>query len=280
MKKIFTIALVAAMFVACSKENTEFRSDIPAGYGEMSITTALTPVIEAQTRAQVELPAGTTIPSDAMQFNLSIVSTDEAHSYNNSWSAVSDYSPKKDLLYATTYNVTIHTPSLDGVASSEEGLDKPYFEGTSPVTVVARTQTPVEVKASLANSIVRIVFTDNFKGYFPNGADFKLTTAAGNEFKIGYTADDHSVEELYWFVRPTSFTIVGTATKQRPSASVEPQSVTFAETLNSAVAPRTLYTYTFDVKGVGTTGSVTITLNDTPIATEESDHEMNDDAIL
>lgn len=279
MKKIFAIMVAGAMLASCSKDAAEF-SDIPAGYGELSISTEVAPLVDAETRAQVELPAGTTIPSDAMQLNLSIVSTDAAHSYNNSWNAVSDYSPKKDLLFATTYDVTIHTPSLDGVASSEEGIDKPYFEGTTSVTVVARTQTPVEVKASLANSIVRIAFTDNFKGYFPNGAEFKLTTAAGNEFKIGYTADDHSVAELYWFVRPTSFTINGVATKQRPSASVEPQSVTFAETINSAVAPRTLYTYTFDVKGVSSTGEVTITLNDTPIATEESDHEMNDDAIL
>ncbi len=278
MKKIFTIALAALMFTACSKDAPEYSSD--AGFGELSIATEVSPLIDAETRAQVELPVGTTIPSDATQFNLTIKSTDTAHPYLNSWSAVSDYSPKKDLLYATTYDVTIHTPSLDGVASSEEGIDKPYFEGTSSVSVVARTQTPVEVTASLANSIVRINFTDNFKGYFPNGAEFKLTTAAGNEFTIGYTAGNHQVEELYWFVRPTSFTIDGKATKQRPSASVEPQSVVFAQTLNANVAPRTLYTYTFDVTGVSSTGEVTITLNDNPIATEESDHEMNDDAIL
>ena len=54
----------------------------------------------------------------------------------------------------------------------------------------------------------------------------------------------------------------------------------FAEVVNETPAARTLYTYKFDVSGVGDTGEVIITLNENPVATETVDTELNDDAIL
>lgn len=265
--------ITVAAFAACSTEATE--TPAAKGYGEIAVNGAVSAVLDARTRAQAELPAGTTIP-DAGSLALAIESTDAANPYFKEWGAVSEYSTKKNLLFATTYEVRIHSTESEDVATSAEGLDKPYFEGSENVTVAARQQTPVTVTAALANSIVRIEFTDDFKGYFPNGAQFTLTTEAGSEFTVGYTAEDHSVAEQYWFIRPASFSIAGSAVKQTPSASVEPERVVFAETAAVAAA-RTMYTYTFDVKGVGS-GKVNITLNDTPIATDESDNEMNDDA--
>lgn len=266
--------IAAATAVACSTEATE--TPAAAGYGEIAVSGAVSTVLDARTRAQVELPDGTAIPSvDGMA--LSIESTDAANPYFKEWGAVSEYSAKKDLLFATTYNVGIHSAEASDAMHSAEGTNRPYFEGVQAVTVVARQQTPVTVTAALANAIVKIGFTDDFKGYFPNGAQFTLTTEAGSEFTTGYTADDHTVAEQYWFIRPDAFSIAGSAVKQRPSATVEPETVTFAETAGTAAA-RTLYTYTFDVKGVGS-GTVNITLNDTPIATDEEDNEMNDEAI-
>lgn len=265
--------ITVAAFAACSTEATE--SPFAGGYGEIAVKGTVSTVLDAWTRAQVELPAGTTVPN-ANEMALAIESTDAANPYFKEWGAVSEYSSKKDLLFATTYEVSIHSAEADDVTMSAEGVDKPYFEGSNTVEVAARQQTPVTVTAALANAIVRIEFTDNFKGYFPNGAQFTLTTEAGSEFTVGYTADDHDVAEQYWFIRPASFSIAGSAVKQTPSATVEPETVTFAETTATAAA-RTLYTYTFDVSGVGS-GTVNITLNDTPIATDESDNEMNDDA--
>lgn len=276
MKRILIIMSAAALCASCSEEATE-KPVAGKGYGELAVSALCSTVVDAQTRAQVELPAGTTVP-EAGALALRIESTDADHQFNRAWETVSAYSAKKDLLFATTYDVTIHSAYTEGVENSAEGLDKPYFEGTTNVRVAARQQTPVTVTAALANSIVRIAFTDAFKSYFPNGAKFTLTTAAGSEFTAEYTADDHTVAEQYWFVRPTSFVIAGSAVKQTPSASQEPVTVTFSPVENTAVAPRTLYTYTFDVKGVGSTGGIEITLNDTPAATDASDTELNDDA--
>ena len=265
--------IAVAAFAACSTEATE--TPAAGGYGELAVHGTVSTVLDAWTRAQVELPAGTTIPqADAMA--LAIESTDAENPYFKEWTAVSEYSAKKDLLYATTYDVRIHSAEADDAMTSDEGVNRPYFEGSRAVEVPARQQTPVTVTAALANAIVRIEFTDDFKGYFPNGAQFTLTTEAGSEFTTGYTADDHDTAELCWFIRPASFSIAGSAVKQTPSATVEPETVTFAETAGTAEA-RTFYTYTFDVKGVGS-GTVNIALNDTPIATDESDNELNDDA--
>lgn len=132
---------------------------------------------------------------------------------------------------------------------------------------------------------MRIRFTERFRGYFGNGAKFKLTTEAGNEFEAGYdpgeTPEKAEKAEKWYFVRPAEFSITGEATKQKPSATQPAQTIRFAETVNAAPKAGTLYTYTFDVAGAGDTGNTgeeTFKLNDNPIRTETVDEELNDDA--
>lgn len=280
MKRVLWALAAAALLGACSK------GEDPAGeearYGALAIDATCAADVEAVTRARVELPAGCPVP-DWREMTMRIASKTGGFNYNRVWARVANYDPKKDLLLEGDYEITIFsTPTWHGVANIEEGADKPYFEGTAtPVTVERRKQTPVPIRAVLANTIVKIEFTDEFKGYFANGATFTLTTAAGNVFTVGYTAEEKSVADTYWYVRPDAFTISGRATKQRPSSTADPETVQFADTkmTKADVKPTTLYTFRFGISGVGSTdGGVTITLNDEPIDTETIDEELNPDS--
>ncbi len=288
MKRFAILAMAALTVGACSKK-AEY--DAPAaGYGTLALTAECSTTVETTARArtssgadhtgQVPLPEGAyTIPK-AKELGLRIESADPTYDFLQSWAAAALYDPHNDWLWATDYIVTLFSgDEYVGIDAIPEGIDLPYFEGSARLRVLAGIEpTNVRIKARVMNTIVRIAFTDRFKGYFANGATFKLTTAAGNEFTVGYTAEDPATSEIYHYIRPAAFTISGEATKQRPSASMEAQTVKFADTVNAAPEASTLYTYTFDLSDAGSTDAVVITLNDVPIRTETIDEELNDDA--
>lgn len=276
MKRYTTILLAATLLAGCAKNE---GGNTPAtGYGTLRLAVECSPAIEAETRAAelAEIPAEA-IPA-VRDLALQVKSINPEYDFSQRWNSVGDYDPQNDYLWSTDYEITLFTGEQPGVETSPEGF--PYFEGSAKAAVaIGRESTRVDITARLVNTIVRIDFTDRFKGYFGNGAEFTLTTEAGNEFSIGYTADDPTTVGTYQYIRPGGFTIAGEATKQTPSPTQPAQTMKFAETVNEAAAAGTLYSYTFDVSGIGDTGEVLITLNDTPIRTETIDEELNDDAI-
>ncbi len=289
MKNTLVLLAFAAALAACSKGDAP-DPDAASGFGSLAVEAVCEPVVEAVTRAQVALPAGTEIP-DWREMTMRIVNPTPGIEYGRAWARVANYNKKTDQLpEGRGYTVTIFSTSTwredakenkTNVDYVEEGVDKPYFEGVvSDVAIERRKETPVEIKARLANTIVRIEFSDTFRNYFAGGATFTLRTAAGNAFTTGYEADDPTVAETYWYVRPAAFTISGRATKQTPSATADPETVQFREVVNSAVQPTTLYTYRFDITGVGGTEGVEITLNGQPVATETIDEELNPDSYI
>jgi len=272
MKRHTTILLAAALLAGCDKETATPTE----GYGTLALQAECVPTVEALTRAE-QIPFPGELPA-AADLALSVESTDPEHPYTQVWERMGDYDSQEDYLFATTYRLTLFSGTEPGLDNSPEGIDLPYFEGSAEAAVAIGVEsTRVTLKARLINTIVRVRFTDRFQGYFGGGAEFKLKTAAGGAFDIGYT----TAENCY-YVRPAKFSIEGQATKQRPSATTEPPTVKFAETVNETPAPCTLYDYTFDVTGTGDTGQVQITLNDEPIRTETlgdpAGEELNDDA--
>lgn len=284
MKKMLAIGAAAALLLgACSKGEVPPPEEGEA-YGTLAIDASCAAAVDTVTRAQVELPDEVVVP-DPQEMTMRIASTTPGLNYSRVWARVGNYDTRKDHLLEGDYQITIYSTSTwQGVEQIAEGANKPYFEGVSDIfTVVRLKQTPVTVRARLANTIVRIEFTDQFKSYFPNGATFTLKTAAGNEFTVGYTADNPTVADTWWYVRPNkSFTITGRATKQTPSATADPETVRFSPVENEAPKPGTLYTYRFDISGVGGTDpdGVTITINGDPVATETDDEELNPDSHL
>ena len=277
MKRLTTI-LLAALLWGCGKD----EPNPTEGYGTLALTAECTNAVAAATRAQAELPAEL-IPT-ANELGLLVESADPEYEFTQVWPSLDDYDSENDFLWATHYKITLFSGTeYVGAGQSPEGIGQPYFEGSQTTLVsVGRGTTKIRITARLANTAVRIRFTERFRGYFGNGAKFKLTTEAGNEFEAGYAPGETPAKaEKWYFVRPAEFSITGEATKQKPSATQPAQTIRFAETVNAAPKAGTLYTYTFDVAGAGDTGNTgeeTFILNDNPIRTETVDEELNDDA--
>lgn len=276
MKRYATILLAAVSLTGCSEDAGDASA---AGYGTLRVAAECLQVVDARTRTQVALPAGDYAVPQVAELGLRVESADPEYDFVQEWETLGSYDPHNDWLWATHYTVTLFQgEEYLGPAGAPEGIDMPYFEGSARLRVTAGIEpTPVHVAVRVANTIVRIAFSERFRGYFPNGAAFALTTDAGNEFTVRYTAGEQE-PETYFYIRPARFSIAGEATKQAPSPTLPPQTVKFAQTVNDAPDAGALYTYTFDVSGTGHTDGVVFTLNDDPIRTEIIDEELNDDA--
>ena len=271
MKKLLLIALAATAFVACSKSDDDAALvECPANTGIVTFGVAPSLSVEG-TRAQVNLPDGTTIPAGG-DFALSITSSDAQTGYaGDAWESVNVYNEnyKKTYFIAGTYDATVEWGD-----ATEEGENLPYFKGEVQYNVNARQLVTVTIPAKLANSIVKVEFSDKFKSYFENGAKITVTSGNGNAWEMSYDSTP------YIFVESgKELTISGEATKQKPSASVDAAVVEFDDVVKT-MAPCTMYTYKYDVS---TAGNVAVTIEITNEPLEEiivSDgEELNDDAV-
>ena len=305
MKKFITLFCAVATLVACSKDDDIHTDDIPKGMG--TATFAVSPQTAIITRAaenQVELSTlGVDVPTaDQMQLTITPPEggyanvPDAPFSYSGTVGeyngvdyrdARKRYIPASDQPYVAT---------LAWGNAEEEGVNKAYFESRNAdggkeqgFTVTARGNNEVTMTAKMVKAIVRINFTDQFKGYFANGAEMTLSTAAGATFKVGYKADGtaENVGTPFFVLagEGKTFAIDGKATKQRPTANIDPQTITFTTvgrngTTGQEVAEQTIYTYTFDVVDANYV-TVTVDVNNEPLGEEiVGTEELNDDSVM
>lgn len=143
----------------------------------------------------------------------------------------------------------------DAVIAAEEGAGKPCFEGrTKGIVVKKRREARAEVTVKVANSAVKFVFSDNFRGYFPE-AKLAMHTDSGYEMQFGYGADGFTEQTEYCWINPLGFRVEGTVRTQDPAPGViEGRTHNIAITVPAGdINPRTVYTYRFDAEGVGGT---------------------------
>ena len=255
MRKFFTIAsLFALALSACSKESAKGDEK---GEGQVSISCVTTTVVD-DTRANVSC----TTPA-AEDFSLKIDGVD--HTYTASYATIAEFNSGDNYLHNGTFTATVSAGDI-----AEEGYDKATFAGSAEFMVEPRKNTEVEVTATIANALVKVEVTDNFKTYFGGGHTLKLTTAAGNEFDV-----TEQTEPL--FIAPESFTISGTAVKQPNQSGVEGTTVTLPEYKNTEAKAQTLYTVKLDVENAGS-AQLTITLNETLVESIDIEQELNDNA--
>lgn len=255
MRKFFTIAsLFALALSACSKESAKGDEK---GEGQVSISCVTTTVVD-DTRANVSC----TTPA-AEDFSLKIDGVD--HTYTASYATIAEFNSGDNYLHNGTFTATVSAGDL-----AEEGYDKATFAGSAEFVVEPRKNTEVEVTATIANALVKVEVTDNFKTYFEGGHTLKLTTAAGNEFDV-----TEQTEPL--FIAPESFTVSGTAVKQPNQSGAEGTTVTLPEYKNSEAKAQTLYTVKLDVENAGS-AQLTITLNETLVESIDIEQELNDNA--
>ena len=255
MKKFFAIAsLLALTLSACSDDVAQSEQK---GEGRVTIgCVTATNVVETRANVDCTTPAG-------KDFALKIEGV--GHTYTADYATITEFNEGDNYLHLGTYKATVVAGDI-----TEEGYDKATFVGSAKFTVEARKNTNVEITATIANALVKVEVTENFKNYFVGGYELKLTTAAGNEFDV--TAQTEPI-----FIAPDSFTIGGTAIKQPNQSGAEATVVPLPVYTMENAAAQTLYTVKLDVENAG--GAIlTITLNDELVESFDIEQELNDNA--
>jgi len=196
---------------------------------------------------------GLTLPSSD-EFSLTV---SNSSGEVGTWSTLASYDE------STPYEAGSYTAQVTYGSTATEAFETPCFTGSKAFNIVAEQLTQVSIPASIANAVVTIDCTDNFKNYFPD-YEFALATTAGNSIPFV------KGESRRAFIAPATFTVTGTAKTQ--TGTEVPISKTF-----NGISAKTLYKVLFDVNS-GNIGGATITIsfNDQPVAEIPIDIELNE----
>lgn len=161
--------------------------------------------------------------------DLSLRITHENGSFVRVWDTLADFTEPVSVPVGK-YDIEAFYGSAE-----TEGFDKPYYYGTSTMTVMENRTTPVSVTAQLANTMVRFEMSDMFRTYFKSYS-LSVRSELGNEIEYA----DGETRSVY--LKPGQVTTTITVTKQNgTTATLEPKSFT--------AQPRHSYVLSFDVNG-------------------------------
>lgn len=207
----------------------------------------------AESRASVDKP----ITVDDLSLTLSSAEGD----FSSTWTPASSFDSSKE------FPVGPYTLEAFYGSDTDEGYGKPYYYGKQELEVKTNRTTTVNLTVTLANSIVKVVFTDAFKEYM--SAYSATIHSAGNPTPFAY--DETSAEELY--VRPGEITLNLDITKPNGKSGQ-------IEAAHFTAKPRCRHTVTVDVNegNVGKLEGLKITFSDnTP--EEPVDIDISDDIL-
>lgn len=226
---------------SCTKSHVD-------GNGQVSFALSSNLEIADQTRSSVS--QFTSLPSSG-DFTITITDASSA----TFWSGkISEWNPATPLPIGD-YKVTATYGSLE-----DEGFDKPYFTGSANFTVVGAQTTAVTIKVSLANTVILISCTDNFRNYYQDYT-FNLVRA-GQPIASFVKGETRGA-----FVDGYKVSIEGSVTSATKTQTFEKE----YSNLNEATA----YTIMFDASNVGG-AAITVTFNNTVETIELGDFELND----
>ncbi len=162
---------------------------------------------------------------------------------------------------STAIKVGSYTATASYGSSSDEGFSKPYFSGSADFTIAQGTTSTVSIPVSLANSMVKLAFTDTFTSYF---TDYSFTVKTGAGTEIAYAKG----ETRAVFMDAYSFTLTGTLTSQGGKT----QTVEFSK---KGLEAKKCYTLKFDASNVGN-GTISISFDDSVTDVQLDEVDLND----
>ncbi len=162
---------------------------------------------------------------------------------------------------SSAVKVGSYTATASYGSASVEGFDKPYFSGQSSFTVAQGTTSTVTIPASLANSMVKLSFTDTFTSYYTDYS-FTLKTGAGTEIQFPKGETRAAFMDAY------TFTLNGTLTSQGGKT----QTFTLSK---KGFEAKKCYTIRFDASNVGN-GTISISFDDTVEDVQLDEVDLND----
>lgn len=168
----------------------------PVGSGEGLIN----PLVEINSDIVTAKKTGSREAMAITVNDLALKLTSADGSVNLTWPSIAEFDVDKQ------FKVGGYTMEASYGALEDEGFEKPYYYGAAQLTVVENKTTPVALTAKLANSMVKIDYTDAFKGYF-TAYDLQLHSEGGAY--IDYMADETRAA----YLRPGKVTIIANVTK-------------------------------------------------------------------
>lgn len=164
MKKVFLIIGIISSLCACRQENRYLGE----GEGALSLQVTMGEAVEVVSRTSLENEEIEALKNDC---KVRIYEGDKLIRKYSSWSSVPE---KIDLSAGTDYRVRV--VAGDSVSAS---LDKKYYEGVETFSVVDGQTTSVEVNCNIANTLVKVNFSEELKTYLASGA-VTVSVDAGN----------------------------------------------------------------------------------------------------
>lgn len=164
MKKVFLIIGIISSLCACRQENRYLGE----GEGALSLQVTMGEAVEVVSRTSLGDEEIEALKNDC---KVRIYEGDKLIRKYSSWSSVPE---KIDLSAGTDYRVRV--VAGDSVSAS---LDKKYYEGVETFSVVDGQTTSVEVNCNIANTLVKVNFSEELKTYLASGA-VTVSVDAGN----------------------------------------------------------------------------------------------------
>lgn len=164
MKKVFLIIGIIFSLCACRQENRYLGE----GEGALSLQVTMGEAVEVVSRTSLGDEEIEALKNDC---KVRIYEGDKLIRKYSSWSSVPE---KIDLSAGTDYRVRV--VAGDSVSAS---LDKKYYEGVETFSVVDGQTTSVEVNCNIANTLVKVNFSEELKTYLASGA-VTVSVDAGN----------------------------------------------------------------------------------------------------
>lgn len=164
MKKVFLIIGIISSLCACRQENRYLGE----GEGALSLQVTMGEAVEVVSRTSLGNEEIEALKNDC---KVRIYEGDKLIRKYSSWSSVPE---KIDLSAGTDYRVRV--VAGDSVSAS---LDKKYYEGVETFSVVDGQTASVEVNCNIANTLVKVNFSEELKTYLASGA-VTVSVDAGN----------------------------------------------------------------------------------------------------
>lgn len=264
-KLLYILASAAVAAGGCSE-----KREIPAGEGcgtiriacEADATIDATAAMASQTTTRAAAkPAGT-------DFALRI----KGETVDRTWATVAAYEAEETAHNFPKGRYTVTVTYGDPEA---EGVDKPYYAGSTRIEVAARRTSTARITATIAKAQVLVRATEAFRKYY-NNAEFTVTTGAGNTFT--FRPCEAAEAEAIWVQAGKSLTVKGTARGQSQNGTSEGPRYTFTPEPLEAARAATRHIFTLDAGNAGS-ATLSITLGEGYTETRDLDVELNDGAI-
>lgn len=174
MKRVFLIIGIISSLCACRQEDRYLGE----GEGALSLQVTMGEAVEVVSRASLGDEEIEALKNDC---KVRIYEGDKLIRKYSSWSSVPE---KIDLSTGTDYRVRV--VAGDSVSAS---LDKKYYEGVETFSVVDGQTTSVEVNCNIANTLVKVNFSEELKTYLASGGVTVSVDVANGALDYNWSAE-------------------------------------------------------------------------------------------